>query len=130
MITQAGIKKENREKLVNAILKKHESCQLDNIAVEKNVDRFLQLNGILQIEILINFELVKNLVYTPTIEASRIHETMRRSFWNEKWQITTRTILSNAMSITALGLRKAIEKTDECGHPTRSSEDTLINSSI
>ena len=49
MITQAEIKKEDREKLVNAILKKHEPCQLDNIAVEKNVDRFLQLNGLLQI---------------------------------------------------------------------------------
>ena len=75
-------------------------------------------------EVLINFEFVKNLVYTPTIKASRIDETMRRSFWNEKWQITTRTILSNAMSITALGLRKAIEKTDDLGHPTHSSEDT------
>ena len=59
MITQAEIKKENREKLVNAILKKHKTCQLEKTPVEKNVDRFLQLNGLLQIEILINFELVK-----------------------------------------------------------------------
>ena len=124
MITQAEIKKENREKLVNAILKKHKTCQLEKTPVEKNVDRFLQLNGLLQIEILINFELVKNLVYTPTIEASRIDETMRRSFWNTKWQITTRTILSNAMSMTVLGLRKAIEKTDDLGHPTYSSRNT------
>ena len=124
MITQAEIKKENREKLVNAILKKHKTCQLEKTPVEKNVDRFLQLNGLLKIEILINFELVKNLVYTPTIEASRIDETMRRSFWNTKWQITTRTILSNAMSMTVLGLRKAIEKTDDLGHPTHSSQNT------
>ena len=124
MITQAEIKKENREELVNAILKKHEACQLEKTSVEKNVDRFLQLNGLLRTEVLINFEFVKNLVYTPTIEASRIDETMRRSFWNTKWQITTRTILSNAMSMTVLGLRKAIEKTDDLGHPTHSSQNT------
>lgn len=124
MIMQAEIKKENREELVNAILKKHETCQLEKTSVEKNVDRFLQLNGLLRTEILINFELVKNLVYTPTIEASRIDGTMRRSFWNTKWQITTKTILSNAMSMTSLGLRKAIEKTDDLGHPTHSSQNT------
>lgn len=124
MITQAEIKKENREELVNAILKKHEICQLERTSVKKNVDRFLQLNGLLRTEVLINFEFVKNLVYTPTIEASRIDETMRRSFWNTKWQITTRTILSNAMSMTVLGLRKAIEKTDDLGHPTHSSQKT------
>ena len=118
------IKKEDREELVNAILKKHENCQLEKTFVEKNVDRFLQLNGVLRTEILINFELVKNLVYTPTFEASRIDETMRSSFWNTKWHIINRTILSNAVSITALGLRKAIEKTDGDGHPTHSSENT------
>ncbi len=124
MITQAEIKKENRKELVNAILKKHKTCQLEKTSVEKNVDRFLQLNGVLRTEILINFELVKHLVYTPTIEASRIDETMRKSFWNTKWQVTTRTILSNAMSMTHLGLRKAIEKTDKIGNPKQSSENT------
>ena len=124
MITKAEIKEEKRDELVNAILKKHKNCPLQKTAVEKNVDRFLQLNGLLQTEILINFELVKNLVYTPTIEASRINETMRKSFWNPKWQITTKMILSNAMSITALGLRKAIEKTDELGNPKHSSQKT------
>lgn len=124
MITQAEIKKENRKELVNAILKKHKTCQLEKTSVEKNVDRFLQLNGVLRTDILINFELVKHLVYTPTIEVSRIDETMRKSFWNTKWQITTRTILSNAMSMTHLGLRKAIEKTDKIGNPKQSSENT------
>ena len=124
MITQAEIKKENRKELVDAILKKHKTCQLEKTSVEKNVDRFLQLNGVLRTETLINFELVKHLVYTPTIEASRIDETMRKSFWNTKWQITTRTILSNAMSMTHLGLRKAIEKTDKYGNPKQSSENT------
>lgn len=124
MITQAEIKKEAIEELVDAIHEKHKTCQLDKNAVETNVIRFLQLNGLLRTEVLINFELVKNLVYTPTIEASRIDETMRRSFWNTNWQITTRIILSNAMSITALGLRKAIEKTDEVGNPKHSSQKT------
>ena len=124
MITQAEIKTEDKEELVDAILKKHKSCPLKKDAVEKNVDRFLQLNGLLRTEVLINFEFAKNLVYTPTIEASRINETMRRSFWNTEWQITTRTILSNAMSITALGLRKAIEKTDDLGDPTHNSKNT------
>ena len=121
MIIQVEKKKEEREKWVNAILKKHETCQLEKASVEKNVDRFLQLNGVLRTEILMNFELIKNLVDFPTIEASRIDETMRRSFLNPKWQITTRIILSNAMSITALGLRKAIEKTDDHGHPSSRS---------
>lgn len=68
--------------------------------------------------------MVKNLVYTPTIETSQIDERMRKSFWNTEWQIITRTILSNAISITALGLRKAIEKTNQYGHPTHSSQKT------
>ena len=124
MILHTKIKEEEREELVNAILSKHKNCHLEKAAVEKNVDRFLQLNGLLRFEILINFELVKNLVDTPTIEASRINETMRRSFWNTKWQIATKTILSNAMSITVLGLRKAIEKTDDDGAPKESSKKT------
>ena len=128
MIIQVENKKEEREKWVNAILKKHETCQLKKTSVEKNVDRFLQLNGLLRTEILMNFELIKNLVDFPTIEASRIDETMRGSFWNPKWQITTRIILSNAMSITALGLRKAIEKTDDHGHPSIPSALSLWQS--
>ena len=85
MITKAEIKTENKEELVDAILKKHKSCPLKKDTVEKNVVRFLQLNGLLRTEVLINFEFVKNLVYTPTIEALRIDETMKRAFWNTKW---------------------------------------------
>ena len=43
MITKAEIKTENKEELVDAILKKHKSCPLKKDTVEKNVDRFLQL---------------------------------------------------------------------------------------
>ena len=125
MLIQPKIEIADKEELVSAILKKHESCQLENIAVEKNVDRFLQLyKGSLWVETLINFEFIKNLVYLPTLETSRISETMRESFWNKKWQITTKSILSNAMHVTAVSLRKIIEKTDELGNPTHSSHST------
>ena len=123
MITQAENKKENREELVNAILKKHETCQLEKKAVEKNVDRFIQLNGILRTDILINFEFIKTIQY-PRTQGLQINESMREAFWYEKWQIATRTILSNAMTNILIGLRKIIEKTDKYGNPTQISKNT------
>ena len=123
MITQAEIKTENKGELVDAILKKHETCQLEKTSVEKNVDRFIQLNGILRTEILISFEFIKTIQYTPA-QGLQIDESMRKAFWYEKWQIATRTILSNAMANILIGLRKIIEKTDKYGNPTHSSKNT------
>ena len=71
MITQAEMKTKNKEELVDAILKKHETCQLEKTSVEKNVDRFIQLNGILRTDILINFEFIKTIQYSP-IQGVRI----------------------------------------------------------
>ena len=122
MITQAEIKKEKIEELVDAIHKKHDPCQLDKRAVEKNVDRFIQLNGILRTDILINLELIRNICYpSPRV---RIDEAMREAFWDKKWWIATQTILSNAMTNILIGLRKIIEKTDKHGNPTQISKNT------
>ena len=123
MITQADMKTKNKEELVDAILKKHETCQLEKTSVEKNVDRFIQLNGILRTEILINFEFIKTIQYSP-IQGVRIDKSMREAFLHEKWQIATRTIRSNAMANILIGLRKLIEKTDKYGKPTQSSKNT------
>ena len=130
MIPKIKTKKELKEKLTKAIHKKHKPYRLNTVSVEKNVDRFFQLShGTLYCDIIRNFEFIKHLIDTPTFETTRITEEMRESFWHEDWSMTTNSFLSNAMSVTLIGLRKIIEKTNKEGNPQKEFRKHFINNS-
>lgn len=124
-ILQAEIPTTKKEELVNAIHERHADCQLDNIAVEKNVIRILQsYRHTLLGEIFGSFELIRHIMYIPAFKETRITKEMRDAFGAEDWSLITQRMLTNSWYGTLIGLRKIIEKRDKAGNISYISEGT------
>ncbi len=124
-ILQVEIPTADKEELVNAIHETHADCQLDNIAVEKNVVRILQsYKHTLWGEIFGSFELIRHIMYIPAFKETRITEEMRDAFWAKDWSLITQRMLANSWYGTFIGLRKIIEKRDKKGNISNISKDT------
>lgn len=122
-ILQAEIPTADKEELVNAIHETHADCQLDDVAVEKNVIRILQsYKHTLWGEIFGSFELIRHIMYIPAFEETRITEEMRDAFWAKDWSLITQRMLANSWYGTFIGLRKIIEKRNQ----TTTSSITVI----
>ena len=124
-ISQLEISRDDIEELVNAIHNTHEKCQLDNMAVEKNVERILQsYKHTLWGEIFGSFEPIRHIIYIPAFNETPITKEMRHAFRGENWDLITERMLTNSWYTTFIGLRKIIEKRDKEGNVSNISKGT------